>query len=130
MTGLAVRAQLSTGPGPHWVSSLRRLHTVPSPHPSPRRGEGDDRSLMPRFWKPLRLFPPPRRTEGEAGVVQSWGWPGRKSTAKGAFRCAPAASFSPLVKGGQGGVGRTASASPGEGGSQKLRIVSVFAVRP
>jgi hypothetical protein len=64
--------QPGKGPGPHWVSLLRRLHTVPSPQPSPRRGEGDDRSLMPRFWKPLRLFPP--LTRRRVKLLLSRGW--------------------------------------------------------
>jgi hypothetical protein len=64
--------QPGKGPGPHWVSSLRRLHTVPSPHPSPRRGEGDDRSLMPSFWKPFRLFPPLVRRRAKLLLSRGW----------------------------------------------------------
>ena len=60
---------VSGGPlerGPHWVSSLRRLQTDPSPQPSPRRGEGDDRSLMPTLLENAPAISPSRPTKGEA----------------------------------------------------------------
>ena len=42
-----------------------RRFAAPSPHPSPRRGEGDDVSRAPSFQdRPGRFSPSPRRGEG------------------------------------------------------------------
>ena len=54
------------------MSSLRRLHTDPSPQPSPRRGEDDDRSLMPRFWKTLPLFSVLARRRAKLLLSRGW----------------------------------------------------------
>jgi hypothetical protein len=49
-----------------------RVIPLPSPGSEPRRGEGDDRSLMPRFWKTLRLSPRLARRRAKLLLSRVW----------------------------------------------------------